>query len=272
MNYDEPPSGCHHYTSLDEVPWEIQKYWQQRYNIFSKYDEGIWMTDDAWFGVTPEPVADKIANHITQSASKDKKTIIDCFAGAGGNAIAFAKSGRWDRIFAIEKDPYVLQCAKHNAEVYGVSNKIWWIEGDCFDIMKKRLATVGKDSVIFASPPWGGPGYSSDAIFCLSTMQPYSLNDLVVPMSKVTMDIVLYLPRTSDVRQLARYAPNGKKTPIIHYCMNGASKALCVYYGDFKFGIDHKSQENEGSYGSNRNQSIENGVNRNRGSFLCQSQ
>jgi trimethylguanosine synthase len=33
------------------------RYWQQRHSIFSKYDEGICMTDDAWFGVTPEPVA-----------------------------------------------------------------------------------------------------------------------------------------------------------------------------------------------------------------------
>lgn len=32
-------------------------YWSQRYKIFSRYDEGIWLTDDAWFGVTPEPVA-----------------------------------------------------------------------------------------------------------------------------------------------------------------------------------------------------------------------
>ncbi len=64
---------CHHYESVGEVPWDIQKYqfslsdrnltnnhdryWQQRYSIFSLYDEGIYMTDDAWFGVTPEPVA-----------------------------------------------------------------------------------------------------------------------------------------------------------------------------------------------------------------------
>jgi hypothetical protein len=32
-------------------------YWAQRYRIFSKYDDGVWLTDDAWFGVTPEPVA-----------------------------------------------------------------------------------------------------------------------------------------------------------------------------------------------------------------------
>ena len=33
------------------------RYWHQRHMIYSKYDEGIWMTDDAWFGITPEPVA-----------------------------------------------------------------------------------------------------------------------------------------------------------------------------------------------------------------------
>jgi trimethylguanosine synthase len=70
------PSGeAHHYEEVSEMPHEISKYeistkipfplctdllcryWHQRHNIWSKYDEGIWMTDDAWFGVTPEPVA-----------------------------------------------------------------------------------------------------------------------------------------------------------------------------------------------------------------------
>lgn len=51
------PDGVHHYDEAEQVPFEISKYWHQRYDIFSKYDEGIWMTDDAWFGVTPEPVA-----------------------------------------------------------------------------------------------------------------------------------------------------------------------------------------------------------------------
>jgi len=49
--------GVHHYDSAEDVPSQISKYWHQRYNLFSKYDDGIWMTDDAWFGVTPEPVA-----------------------------------------------------------------------------------------------------------------------------------------------------------------------------------------------------------------------
>lgn len=61
------------YKDKAEVPWDIHKlksnlgscfkmlillrYYQQRHKLFSKYDEGVWMTDDSWFGVTPEPVA-----------------------------------------------------------------------------------------------------------------------------------------------------------------------------------------------------------------------
>ncbi len=97
-----------------------------------------------------------IADSMAEAASAEKKVLIDAFAGAGGNTIAFALSGRWDRIFAIEKDPHVLRCAKHNAELYGVSKKIWWIEGDSFEVVKKRFTGMGKEAVIFASPPWGG--------------------------------------------------------------------------------------------------------------------
>jgi hypothetical protein len=58
QNVDEDlPPGVHHYRALEEVPWDIQKYWQQGYSIFSKYDDGIWMTDGSWYEVTHESVA-----------------------------------------------------------------------------------------------------------------------------------------------------------------------------------------------------------------------
>lgn len=52
-----PPQGCEHYDNAEDVPQDIVKYWHQRYDIFSKWDENIWMTHDSWFGVTPEPIA-----------------------------------------------------------------------------------------------------------------------------------------------------------------------------------------------------------------------
>ena len=97
-----------------------------------------------------------IAQHLSDGTPSDKAILIDVFAGAGGNTIAFAKSGRWKRVYAIEKDPLVLACAKHNAEVYQVQHLISWYEGDCFEIIKKDLVEMGKYAVVFASPPWGG--------------------------------------------------------------------------------------------------------------------
>ena len=82
--------------------------------------------------------------------------IVDCFAGVGGNAIAFALSGRWKKVYAIERDAQVLACARHNAQIYGVANIISWYEGDCFEVIKNELADLHEHSVVFASPPWGG--------------------------------------------------------------------------------------------------------------------
>lgn len=93
---------------------------------------------------------------MANAAPSEKSVLIDCFAGVGGNVIAFAQSRRWTRVYAIEKDPKVLTCAKRNAEIYGVQDQISWYEGDCFELLKTELAGLGGDGVIFASPPWGG--------------------------------------------------------------------------------------------------------------------
>lgn len=47
-----------------------------------------------------------------------------------------------------------MKCAKHNAEVYGVASKIFWLLGDCFEKIQRFKGSA--EVVIFASPPWGG--------------------------------------------------------------------------------------------------------------------
>ncbi|VUC36103.1 unnamed protein product [Clonostachys rosea] len=225
---------CHHYQGRHEVPWDIQK---QRYSIFSWYDQGICMTDDAWFGVTPEPVANQVAKDMYDSDAK-KTVLIDMFAGAGGNTIAFALSGRWSQIIAVEKDASTLACAQNNADVYGVERScITWVHGDSLeflDLLVNRPEELNPDlrvdlatTVVFASPPWGGVGYSGDQIFDLYTMQPYDLRQLHNACSP--MDHALYLPRSSDIRQIAKLAPEGEKIEVVQYCMEGASKAMVAY-------------------------------------------
>ncbi|KAH7162811.1 RNA cap guanine-N2 methyltransferase-domain-containing protein [Dactylonectria estremocensis] len=228
---------CHHYQGKNEVPWDIQKYFSQRYSIFSLYDEGVYMTDDAWFGVTPEPVANQVSNDMYGTAER-KHILIDVFGGAGGNSIAFALSGRWSRVISIERDASTLACAQHNAEIYGVdSGIITWVHGDSFKYMDKlvnrpeelhpNLRLDLDETVIFASPPWGGPGYRTDEVFDLYNMQPYNLDDLHKAYRR--LDHALFLPRTSDIRQIAKLAPSGKKIDVVQYCMEGASKALVAF-------------------------------------------
>jgi trimethylguanosine synthase len=43
------------------------------------------------------------------------------------------------------------------------------------------------------------------------------------------MEHALYLPRTSDIRQIAKLAPPGGNVEVVQYCMEGASKAMVAY-------------------------------------------
>ena len=167
-------------------------------------------------------------------------TVIDCFSGVGGSTIALARCNKWKRVHAIEKDEASLKCAIHNAQIYEVEDKVTWHLGDFSKVLKGDLSELCQHSVIFASPPWGGksllqppicmclisigPSYQSDPTFNLSTMQPYSLRNLMDNFSSLTQYVVLYLPRTSDVRQFTTFVKGAAKITIVHYCMEGASK------------------------------------------------
>ena len=250
---------CHHWTEIAEVPWDLQKYasspcppadgterltgggprryWQQRYTIFPYYDDGVHLTHDAWYGVTPEPVATRIARDLPELVHDGKTTLVDLFAGVGANTIAFALSGRWDHIIAIERDAATLACAQHNAQLYGVSEFITWVHGDNFDFLHALQSDYDSlddglqidvtKTVLFGSPPWGGPGYRTDNVFDLSGMEPYNLDKMHTAYR--AMDHALYLPRTSDLRQIAKLAPPGEKIEVVQYCVEGASKALVAY-------------------------------------------
>lgn len=81
-----------------------------------------------------------------------------------------------------------------------------------------------------------GPTYTDFEVFDLHVMEPYPLGKLYTAFSRHCEEIVLYLPRTSDLRQLAEHAGQDEKLEVTHYCMNGASKALCVFFGNFAWG------------------------------------
>ncbi|CAO3566703.1 unnamed protein product [Mortierella alpina] len=147
------------YTNKNQLPQDMHKYWHQRYRYFSLFDHGIKMDKEGWYSVTPE----KIAAHIATRCASD--IIIDAFCGVGGNSIQFALTCH--RVIAIDIDPVRLECAKNNARVYGVEDRIEFICGDYMTLIPRLKADA-----VFLSPPWGGPGYLAQDEFDLKNDIP----------------------------------------------------------------------------------------------------
>ncbi|KAI8636925.1 RNA cap guanine-N2 methyltransferase-domain-containing protein [Parasitella parasitica] len=201
------------------MPSDMQKYYFQRYAYFSKFDQGILMDKEGWFSVTPE----KIARHIAIRCQSD--IIVDAFCGCGGNSIQFALT--CERVIAIDLDPVKLHCARENAKIYGVADRIEFILGDFFD-----LAPTLKADVVFLSPPWGGPAYMTENVYNLKSMIPCDGMNIHKVASQITPNVAFFVPRNTDPQQLAQLAGPGNTCEIEQNTLNGKVKALTVYYGD----------------------------------------
>lgn len=210
---------------VEEMSKRTAKYWYQRYRLFSRYDEGIKMDEEGWFSVTPESIAEHQAARICSGG-----LIIDAFTGVGGNAIQFAMRG--DRVIAIDIDPVKIECARHNAGIYGVADHIEFIVGDFL-----KLAPTLKASVVFLSPPWGGPDYTSVDKFDLHTMiQPLDGFMLFQIAQAISSNVVLFLPRNVDLDQLSELswlASPPLPCEVEKNYLNGKLKTITAYYGDF---------------------------------------
>ncbi|KAL7299990.1 trimethylguanosine synthase [Trichogramma pretiosum] len=197
-----------------------KKFWIKRYQLFSKFDQGIKLDYESWFSVTPE----KIARHIAERCKC--KIIIDAFAGAGGNTINFAQT--CDRVIAIDIDPKKIDLARNNAKIYGVEHKIEFLIGDFFE-----LAPMLKADVVFLSPPWGGPSYINKSILNLENiMSPYGGEKLLEQARKITKEIAYYLPKNINKQQLAIAAGPNCKVEIESNYLDDKIIAKTAYYGN----------------------------------------
>ncbi|GAA5997568.1 RNA methyltransferase [Rhodotorula paludigena] len=147
--------------SEDNLPEELEKYWAQRYRLLSRFDEGCEMDREGWYSVTPENIAIQIAERCRSGV------IVDAFCGVGGNAIQFAFT--CERVIALDTSPIRLACAAHNARIYGVADRITFIQSDWVAWTEQYLARLerggvkdeDKIEVVFLSPPWGGIDYQT---------------------------------------------------------------------------------------------------------------
>lgn len=204
----------------------MDKYWNQRYRYFSRFDQGIRMDPEAWFSVTPERIASHIAKRCTCGV------IIDAFAGAGGNAIQFARF--CTHVIAIDVDPRKIEIARNNAAVYGVADKIEFIVGDFLQLLKSGRLYA---DIVFIGPPWGGPEYLSQGHFRLddgiNVGGTCNGTELFRRTMSVCENVVYLLPRNvrpSDLRRLAGLHPS-QTCEMERNFINHKIKMVTAYFG-----------------------------------------
>ncbi|NP_001352942.1 uncharacterized protein LOC100277845 [Zea mays] len=200
---------------------DIIKYWAQRYSLFSLFDSGIKMDEVGWFSVTPEPIAKHHASRVGAGV------MIDCFTGVGGNAIQFAKKCK--HVIAVDIDPQKIDCAHHNASIYGVNDHIDFIVGDFI-----HIAPHLKGETAFMSPPWGGPDYAKVDVYDMKSMlipcDGYSLFKLG---TMIASRVVMFLPRNIDLNQLADMSLSVDPPWAVEVeknFLNGKLKAITAYF------------------------------------------
>ena len=186
------------------------------YMLFSKYDEGVRIDEEGWYSVTPEV----LAQHIAERCRCD--LVVDAFCGVGGNAIQFAFT--CERVVAVDLDPTRLGLAKHNAAVYGVSDRIEWVHGDFL-----ALAPTLAADVVFLSPPWGGPNYAAAQTFDVRTM----MGDLMVWRScarrVAAPNVAYFVPRNVDTGRWSIWRVS-RLPPELERCrLNGHDKGI-IYW------------------------------------------
>ncbi|KAI8996463.1 S-adenosyl-L-methionine-dependent methyltransferase [Trametes punicea] len=247
------------YTEASQVPEHLQKYFSQRERYFSMYSSGCLLDEEGWYSVTPERVADQIAERCRCDV------ILDAFCGVGGNAIAFAQT--CERVIALDVSPVRLALARHNAALYGVQDRIEFVLAD-FLSFARALQTISqskrngrqpsrrKIDVVFLSPPWGGPSYiegspskthaiASAAIqpddgvedvhaeFSLANIRPIHGHDLFKVARGITKNIAYFLPRNTNLQEISQLIAEdpSEKVEVEEEWMGSKLKALTCYFG-----------------------------------------
>lgn len=180
----------------------LEKYWNQRYNLFSRYDDGIQLDDEAWWSVTPENIARHISERVHHSIGHGHTLIVDGFCGVGGNLIQFALHSPHARVIGCDISLDRLEMAKHNAKIYGVQHQCEFILGDFMTVMKSLRCN--KIDAVFLSPPWGGIGYKDFEKFSLNQMSPNGYDIVHACRKYITNNIAFLMPRNVDIEEVRK--------------------------------------------------------------------
>jgi len=204
------------------------------------------MTHELWFSVTPESIASFFANFV-RACIPDAQVILDVFCGGGGNTIQFAK--QFPKVFGVDFSLEHLYCTAQNAKVYEVDDRIWLKYGRWEKICAQEYFQDINVDCIFASPPWGGPNYLKKDVYDLETnLQPMGITKLLKSMLKISKNIILFLPRNSDLNQLSsvtrKLLGDKAKCKVLYVKENGHLKGVVAIWGDALVNYENGSTNN----------------------------
>ncbi|KAH9940769.1 S-adenosyl-L-methionine-dependent methyltransferase [Epithele typhae] len=250
------------YTEASQVPEHLQKYFSQRERFFSLYSSGCLLDEEGWYSVTPEKIADQIAERCRCDV------VLDAFCGVGGNAIAFAKT--CERVIALDVSPIRLALARHNAALYGVEDRIEFVLMDFFSFARTLNNAANssrarrKIDAVFLSPPWGGPAYlagsptkasakvaatgeegEAHADYSLESIRPVHGAELFKIARGITKNIAYFLPRNSNLEEISALVKDSstgaavEKVEVEEEWMGTKLKALTCYFGGFVTGQEN---------------------------------
>ena len=115
-------------------------------------------TREGLYSITKPKESNKVLKIITNSVFSNlnlypyEANILDCFGGIGGDSIRFGLA--FKELFTVEKNFENFLALKNNLKQYGIEGHLY--NNDILDVPH----LLNKVSVVYADPPWGGPGYS----------------------------------------------------------------------------------------------------------------
>lgn len=248
------------------------KYWAQRKRLFGRFDEGIRLDADGWFSVTPEAIANHIAERMVDGAENANLIVLDPFAGVGGNVIALAMRPEVKLVIAVDLDAKRLELAANNCRVYEIpSSKVVFLHANALDVLRACRSNLhGQDASstkvmhgyqfgglellprqavdsIFLSPPWGGPDYEEKAgrrgydLKAITIDAEHDGEDLLLLSAQALLSedkkIVYFLPRNANGTKIAHNAMKAGLYDGIELeqnYLNGKLKTVTAYFGSLK--------------------------------------
>eukprot|EP01056_Protomagalhaensia_sp_Gyna25_P004471 Protomagalhaensia_sp_Gyna_25__4470@NODE_40_length_6583_cov_138_691015_g29_i0_p1_GENE_NODE_40_length_6583_cov_138_691015_g29_i0NODE_40_length_6583_cov_138_691015_g29_i0_p1_ORF_typecomplete_len710_score165_62Methyltransf_15/PF09445_10/9_9e33Methyltransf_31/PF13847_6/2_7e11Methyltransf_31/PF13847_6/7_7e02MTS/PF05175_14/9_7e10RNA_GG_bind/PF10258_9/8e09Methyltransf_25/PF13649_6/3_2e07Methyltransf_25/PF13649_6/1_8e03UPF0020/PF01170_18/5_4e06Met_10/PF02475_16/5_7e06PrmA/PF06325_13/1_9e05tRNA_U5meth_tr/ len=135
--------------------------WNRRHRLWSRFDQGIQMDETAWYELTPELFAKRIATRLRRaielnskspaavnkdgadgpSRKKPNRPILMACCGVGGDAVALARFTP-AKIICVDNQAEKVQMARHNAALYGVEANMEFICQDINEYAKVQTVTT----------------------------------------------------------------------------------------------------------------------------------